>query len=64
MDLSKSGENTDMGSPETLSNFIDWSLKNYPAKHYWWSGSWSGIACRHLVVCRLALCCRCRHAFA
>jgi Clostripain family len=34
MDLSKSGENTDMGSPETLSNFIDWSLKNYPAKHY------------------------------
>jgi len=41
--------NTDMGSPQTLVDFIDWARANYPAQHYalflwdhgwgWWPGN-------------------------
>jgi hypothetical protein len=27
-------ENTKMGDPETLKDFVAWGMKNYPAKHY------------------------------
>jgi hypothetical protein len=40
---------TDMGSPQTLVNFVNWARANYPAKHYalfmwdhgwgWWPGN-------------------------
>ena len=40
---------TDMGSPQTLVDFIDWARANYPARHYalflwdhgwgWWPGN-------------------------
>jgi len=33
-DLAKDGENTDMGSPETLARFIEWSMSKFPAKRY------------------------------
>ena len=32
MDVGKSGGNTDMGSPQTFSDFITWGLRQYPAK--------------------------------
>lgn len=28
------GEGVDMGSPQTLAEFIDWGKRNYPADHY------------------------------
>jgi len=33
MDLAKAGLNTDMGSAQTLAEFIDWSRTHYPARH-------------------------------
>lgn len=34
MDLGADGPDADMGSPDTLAKFIDWSIQNYPAKRY------------------------------
>ncbi len=33
MDLARAGRSTDMGSAQTLAEFIDWSRTNYPARH-------------------------------
>ncbi|MGY3591492.1 hypothetical protein ACVIGB_008929 [Bradyrhizobium sp. USDA 4341] len=33
-DLRQSGKVVDMGAPETLADFLDWSMKRYPATHY------------------------------
>lgn len=34
VDVAKSGDSTDMGSPLALKQFIQWSKKTHPAKHY------------------------------
>jgi hypothetical protein len=34
IDVAKSGDSTDMGSPLALRQFIQWSKKTYPAKRY------------------------------
>jgi Clostripain family len=33
-DPSKEGQSTDMGSPQALSDFMDWSMARFPAKRY------------------------------
>ena len=34
LDVGASGGNTDMGSPETLRDFLKWGIAQYPAQHY------------------------------
>jgi hypothetical protein len=34
VDVAKIGESTDMGKAETLASFIDWSMREYPARRY------------------------------
>lgn len=34
MDLGSSGPSTDMGLPETLESFMQWSIDNFKARHY------------------------------